>query len=73
MSAAASVEETVPSGTGSPGGGRLSTPFHIAAVAFLRARQLHAGARARVDWMGHKAPKLAVLEVMAQTVGWRFE
>jgi DNA-directed RNA polymerase subunit K/omega len=45
--------------------------FHVASVAFQRARQLHNGARPRVDDSArHKPTFLAVLEVWAQTVSW---
>lgn len=44
--------------------------FHLAAVAFLRAKQLQAGARPRVAWDRQKLVTLAVLEVLADTVSW---
>lgn len=45
--------------------------FHIAALAFQRARQLHNGARPRVeDAAGHKSTRVALLEVMANTISW---
>ena len=44
--------------------------FHIAALAFQRARQLQNGARPRVDPGGHKPTRLALLEVMADTISW---
>jgi DNA-directed RNA polymerase subunit K/omega len=54
-------------------GGTLSSRFHIAAVAFQRARQLKQGARPRVEAFDHKVATLALLEVMADTVSWSLE
>ncbi len=50
--------------------GALLSRFHIAALAFQRARQLRAGARPRVDAVGHKVITLALLEVLADTISW---
>jgi DNA-directed RNA polymerase subunit K/omega len=58
---------------GGADGGEVMNPFHVAVVAFLRAKQLESGARPRVDWPGHKLAKLAVREVLAHTVGWHVE
>jgi DNA-directed RNA polymerase subunit K/omega len=44
--------------------------FHIVSLAFLRAKQLKAGARPRVDASGHKPTRVALLEVMADTISW---
>lgn len=44
--------------------------FHMATLAFQRARQLQNGARPRVDAAGHRPTRLALLEVMADTVSW---
>jgi len=44
--------------------------FHIAALAFQRATQLKNGARPRVDAAGHRPTRLALLEVMADTISW---
>jgi DNA-directed RNA polymerase subunit K/omega len=49
--------------------GRL-TGFHLVAVVFQRAKQLKSGARPRVDAGSHKATRLALLEVLADTVSW---
>jgi DNA-directed RNA polymerase subunit K/omega len=54
------------------GGAGVGAPdkFWLAAVAFLRARQLQNGARPRVDDGDHKPCRLAQLEVMAGLVSW---
>lgn len=44
--------------------------FLLAAVAFLRSKQLSDGARARVLGGRRKATSIAVLEVLADTVSW---
>ncbi len=44
--------------------------FHIATLVFLRARQLKAGARPRVDAEGHRPTRTALLEVIADRVSW---
>ena len=44
--------------------------FHVATLAFQRATQLKNGARPRVDAPGHRPTRLAVLEVLADTVSW---
>jgi DNA-directed RNA polymerase subunit K/omega len=45
-------------------------PFHIVTLCFQRARQLKAGARPRVEPGRHSLPRLAQLEVLADTVSW---
>jgi DNA-directed RNA polymerase subunit K/omega len=54
-------------GTGTHG---LSNRFLLSAVAFLRSKQLEAGATARVARDGHKPTYIAVLEVLGDTVSW---
>jgi len=54
---------------GRPRNGPLS-PFHVAAVAFQRARQLKNGARPRVDSASRSPTRLALLEVLADTISW---
>ena len=44
--------------------------FLLSVVAFLRSKQLHNGARARVARDGHKPTSIAVLEVLANTISW---
>lgn len=44
--------------------------FHIAALVFQRARQLQNGARPRVDAAGHRPTRIALLEVLADTISW---
>jgi hypothetical protein len=46
------------------------TPFHVASVAFQRARQLKNGARPRVDSASRSPTRLALLEVLADTIPW---
>jgi hypothetical protein len=46
------------------------TPFHVACVAFQRAKQLKNGARPRVDSTARSPTRLALLEVLADTVSW---
>ena len=48
----------------------LHSRIHVAAVAFLRVKQLHGGARSRVEALDHKITHLAVLEVLADTISW---
>ncbi len=52
-----------------PSDGRLSR-FHLVAVVFQRVKQLRSGARPRVDAGDHKATRVALLEVLADTVSW---
>jgi hypothetical protein len=54
---------------GQPRNGPL-TPFHVASVAFQRARQLKNGARPRVDSDSRSPTRLALLEVLADTISW---
>ena len=44
--------------------------FHTATLAFFRAKQLHDGARPRVDGAGHCSWRVALLEVEAAQVSW---
>lgn len=44
--------------------------FHVVALAFQRAKQLQNGARPRVDAAGHKPTRVALLEVLADTISW---
>ena len=44
--------------------------FHLLALAFQRVSQLHAGARPRVPAGHHKPTRLALLEVLADTISW---
>ena len=68
QSAPAALEADV--ATSFPGGLPLQNRFHVAALAFQRVRQLQYGARPRVDPAGHKPLRLALLEVLANTVSW---
>lgn len=44
--------------------------FHMATLAFYRAKQLHDGARPRVDGADHCSWRVALLEVEAAQVSW---
>jgi DNA-directed RNA polymerase subunit K/omega len=44
--------------------------FLLSAIAFLRSRQLKAGAAARIESQGHKSTYVAVHEVLANTISW---
>lgn len=44
--------------------------FLLVSVVFERAKQLHKGARPRVEAAGHKPTRVALLEVLADTVSW---
>jgi DNA-directed RNA polymerase subunit K/omega len=44
--------------------------FLLSAIAFLRSKQLSAGASARIARDGHKPTYIAVLEVLANTISW---
>jgi DNA-directed RNA polymerase subunit K/omega len=46
------------------------TGFHLVSVVFQRAKQLQNGARPRVDPGDHKPTRVALLEVLADTVSW---
>jgi DNA-directed RNA polymerase omega subunit len=60
--------------TVAPSVGPLENRFHFATVAFLRAKQLQAGARPRVVPHGRQKPvALAIREVLADTVSWSIE
>jgi DNA-directed RNA polymerase subunit K/omega len=56
-----------------PRNGLPMSPFHVAALAFQRARQLQAGARPRVESASRSPARLAVLEVLADAVSWTVE
>ena len=47
--------------------------FHLATVMFHRARQLRAGSRPRVIADGHKALRIAFLEVITGAVPWEVQ
>ncbi|MCG6925292.1 MAG: DNA-directed RNA polymerase subunit omega [Acidobacteria bacterium] len=47
--------------------------FHVATLAFFRAKQLNDGARPRVDGRGHRSWRVALLEVEAAQVSWYLE
>jgi DNA-directed RNA polymerase subunit K/omega len=47
--------------------------FHIATLAFRRVKQLTNGARPRVAADGHRPTRLAMLEVLADTISWTVE
>ena len=53
-----------------PPRGPVLTAFHIASLTILRARQLHAGARPRVESTDHVATRIALLEVLSHTISW---
>ncbi len=44
--------------------------FHVAAVAFQRARQLQNNAAPRVETDGHKLHRIALMEVLAGAISW---
>jgi len=56
-----------------PRNGLPMSPFHVAALAFQRARQLQAGARPRVESESRSPARLAVLEVLADAISWTVE
>jgi DNA-directed RNA polymerase subunit K/omega len=47
--------------------------FHMATLAFHRAKQLDDGARPRVDDGDHRSWRVAILEVEASRVSWYLE
>jgi DNA-directed RNA polymerase omega subunit len=64
----------VPLGEVPPSVGPIENRFHFATVAFLRAKQLQAGARPRVVPRGRQKPvALAIREVLADAVSWSIE
>jgi DNA-directed RNA polymerase subunit K/omega len=48
----------------------LGNRFLLAAVAFLRSKQIKDGAVARVERGGHKPTFIAILEVLADRISW---
>jgi DNA-directed RNA polymerase omega subunit len=44
--------------------------FHLVTLAFQRAKQLQNGARPRVDAVGHKPTRVALMEVAADAISW---
>lgn len=48
----------------------MGNRFLLASIAFQRAKQLQAGAVARVLRAEHKPTSIAVLEILANTVSW---
>jgi DNA-directed RNA polymerase omega subunit len=62
--------DTALASTTSKAGDEVPDRFHLAALAFQRARQLQNGARPRVQAAGHKPTRLAQLEVMAGLISW---
>ena len=59
-----------PAPVGLPGNGHLFNGFHVACLAFQRARQLRDGGRPRLDGAGHKYLWVAMNEVRAGLVAW---
>ena len=53
-----------------PAGPAAENRFLLCAIAFQRTRQLKDGAAPRIDGDKRKATRLAVLEVIADTVSW---
>jgi DNA-directed RNA polymerase subunit K/omega len=53
-----------------PRNGLPLSPFHVASLAFQRARQLQAGARPRIESASRNPTRISVLEVLADTVSW---
>jgi DNA-directed RNA polymerase subunit K/omega len=68
----------VPTADGSPwaapvtaeGTGAHLNAFHIVALTFLRARQLQAGARPRVESASRRPTRVALFEVLSDAVSW---
>ena len=64
------VQPALPASIGNAISGPLSSRFLVIVLAFQRARQLQGGARPRVDPTDHKQTRVALLEVMADTISW---
>lgn len=64
------VETTSPIPIGDVPNGLPLSPFHITTLTFQRARQLKNGARPRVAPGDHRPTRLALLEVLADTISW---
>ncbi len=64
---------SAPVGNHLPADSPLHSRFHVATIAFLRAKQLQAGARPRVESRGRKVVTLALLEVIADTISWHVQ
>ena len=56
-----------------PGNGYLVNGFHVACLAFQRARQLKNGGRPRLETGSHKYLWVAMNEVRAGMVAWDVE
>lgn len=52
------------------GEGVQLSAFHIVALTFLRARQLQAGARPRVESESQRPTRVALYEVLSDAVSW---
>ena len=52
------------------GEGIQLSAFHIVALTFLRARQLQAGARPRVESESTRPTRVALFEVLSDAVSW---
>jgi DNA-directed RNA polymerase subunit K/omega len=48
-------------------------PFHVASLAFQRAKQLKGGAPPRVESHYRSPTRLAQIEVLADTISWTVE
>jgi DNA-directed RNA polymerase subunit K/omega len=59
-----------PAGESPRNAASMENRFLLSAIAFQRTKQLKDGAKARVESADHKATRLAVLEVLANTVSW---
>lgn len=66
----AAMPQQPPASIGNATSGPLSSRFLVIVLAFQRSRQLHGGSRPRVDPGDHKQTRVALLEVMADTVSW---
>lgn len=73
MKPAKGVEAAAPAHVGLPGNGYLFNGFHVACLAFQRARQLRNGGRPRLEALGHKYLWVAMHEVRAGMVAWDVE
>jgi len=73
MSSPKGVEAASPAQVVRPANGYLFNGFHVACLAFQRARQLRNGGRPRLETGGHKYLWVAMNEVRAGMVAWDVE
>lgn len=70
MTALATAARTSTARISLAGNGPILGGVHLATLVFQRAKQLKNGSRPRVAAGSHRPTRLALLEVLADTVSW---